>query len=68
MPCLQSVVPAPAHALRFAATHSDRMERMSLYTIAGLLLGIGLFIGSILLATDNFWLFFNLPSCMLLDC
>ena len=65
MPCLQSVVPAPAHALRFAATHSDRMERMSLYTIAGLLLGIGLFIGSILLATDNFWLFFNLPSLLL---
>ncbi len=38
---------------------------MSLYTIAGLLLGIGLFVGSILLATDNFWLFFNLPSILL---
>jgi len=38
---------------------------MSLYTIAGLLLGIGLFVGSILLATDNFWLFFNLPSLLL---
>ena len=38
---------------------------MSLYTVAGLLVGIGLFIGSILLSTDNFWLFFNLPSLLL---
>jgi chemotaxis protein MotA len=38
---------------------------MSLYTVAGLLVGIGLFIGSIVMSTNNFWLFFNLPSLLL---
>ncbi|MCA1941445.1 MAG: MotA/TolQ/ExbB proton channel family protein [Caenispirillum bisanense] len=35
---------------------------MSFATIIGVLLGFGLFVGSIVLSTENFWVFLNLPS------
>ncbi|NVJ93911.1 MAG: MotA/TolQ/ExbB proton channel family protein [Methylocystaceae bacterium] len=35
---------------------------MSFATIVGILLGIGLFVGAILLSTDNFMMFLDLPS------
>ena len=35
---------------------------MSLATLLGFLFGIGLFIGSIILSTDNYWIFFELAG------
>jgi len=38
---------------------------MSLTTFIGVLLGFGLFAGAIMLSTDNYWIFLNFPSLVM---
>ena len=38
---------------------------MSLSTLVGFLIGIGLFLSSVFLSTNNYWIFLNLPSLLL---
>lgn len=41
------------------------MKTFSGVTIAGIVLGFGLFVASIIMNTDNFWMFFDLPSFLM---